>query len=501
NKIVEAVEIYAKSGNGYIGWGIGGGDMAGYNATNCAMGKTYLRILSGNIDVVGGEYIGDPGPVGETGEKNFPVRDSEFELCDHVTPETRAKYLGNDQFRTMSWRGFEKIDKHYKKMWNIPRPQMHQLLVTPVLCWDAILKEEPYPIKAIICWSSNPMIWAANVKHVYEALKAVELLVVVEYWKTPTAALADYIFPAADSLERPCATTLEDSCDFIIGGDRGSKPVGDRRMDYDFFRGLGMRLGQENDWPWETYEDVINYRVNRAGVTYEQFIEDGIIQPVQGMEFEKHKNRLPNGQIRGFATPSRKAEIFPSIIQELDYDPIPRYREPESPLSNPEMAKEYPMRLTVSGRRSPMYHSEMRVPGNGTRSQWPYPIVKVHTHDARALGLRDGDWTWIETPRGRIKQQAKLGWDIAQGTVQVAPSWWYPELPVEEPWLQGVFISNGNVLTDDAVETLDPGTGTWNNRGLLCRVYPAIDPADRSDEEISLADFMAGNTFFHKNYR
>lgn len=95
-----------------------------------------------------------------------------------------------------------------------------------------------------------------------------------------------------------------------------------------FFRGLGMRLGQKNDWPWETYEDVIAYRVERAGVSYDQFIEDGIVQPPQGMEFEKHKNRLPNGQLRGFATPSRKAEIFPSIIQELGYDPIPRYREP-----------------------------------------------------------------------------------------------------------------------------------------------------------------------------
>ena len=28
----------------------------------------------------------------------------------------------------------------------------------------------------------------------------------------------------------------------------------DRRTDFDFWRGLGIRLGQEEHWPWETLE-------------------------------------------------------------------------------------------------------------------------------------------------------------------------------------------------------------------------------------------------------
>lgn len=501
NKIIDAVTIFATNGPGYIAWGVGGGDMHGYNATSSCIAKTLLRCFAGNIDVEGGEYIGDPGPVGETGEKHFAVRDSEFELSEVVTPETRAKFLGNDQFKTMSWKGFEKIDKHYLKMWNLPRPMLHQMLVTPPVAWKAILEGDPYPVKAMICWSSNPLCWAPNTKHVYEALKALELLIVVDYWKTPTAALADYIFPAADSLERPMATNFEDSIDFLVGGDRGIEPEGERRMDYDFFRGLGMRLGQEDKWPWKTYEDVVAYRVGRAGCSYQQFVEDSVLPPPGGMQNEKHKTKLPNGQTRGFATPSRKAEIFPSVLQELGYSPIPFYRElPETPLSNPELAKEYPLRLTVSGRWSPMYHSEHRVPGTGTRSMFPWPIVKIHMYDARALGIRDGEWVWIETPRGRIRQVAKLGHDIVEGVVQAQPSWWFPELPAEEPWSQGIFESNGNVLTDDSIESLDEGTGSWVTRGLLCKIYPCIDPMDRSEESISLDDFKAGNTFYHKEF-
>ena len=95
---------------------------------------------------------------------------------------------------------------------------------------------------------------------------------------------------------------------------------------------------------------------------------------------------------------------------------MPTYRElPETPLSNPELAKEYPIRLSVAGRFNPMYHSEYRVPGCGTRSMWPDPIVQIHATDARDLGIRDGDWVWIETLRGRIRQRAKLEWGITRG--------------------------------------------------------------------------------------
>jgi anaerobic selenocysteine-containing dehydrogenase len=335
---------------------------------------------------------------------------------------------------------------------------------------------------------------------VYEALKAVDFLVVVDYWKTPTAALADYIFPAADCMERPLATTLEDGLDFMIIGDRAVEPEYDRHMDYDFFRELGCALGQEEQWPWETYEDVISHRFERYGWSYEEAIENGACFP-NPVEFYKYTKELPNGQIRGFATPSRKAELFSSAMQDMGYDPLPFYRElPETPLSNPELAKEYPLRLTIGGRWCPMYHSEFRVPGAGTRSMFPHPVVTMHISDARELGIRNGDWVWIETPRGRIRQGARSGWDIIQGSVIAQPSWWYPELPAEEPWSQGVFDSNGNVLTDDAIETLDEACGQWVCRGLLCKIYPCLDPADRSDSEAPLEDFIAGNENFYSRY-
>jgi anaerobic selenocysteine-containing dehydrogenase len=502
NKIEDAVRTYATNGPAYICWGVGGGDMHGYNASYSGVAKTLLRILTGNIDNFGGEYLGDPGLLDENGEKHFAVRDSEMELSEVVTPEMREKFLGNEQFRLMSWKGFQLTDACYRKMWDIPRQMLHMMLVTPPLAWKAILEGDPYPVKAMIAWSSNPLCWAPNTKQVYKALKELELLVVVDYWKTPTAALADYILPAADSLERPLATTGEDSIDMMMIGDRICQPLYERHMDYNFWRDLGIRCGQENEWPWETYEEVIAHRLERTGMSYEQATELGFWMG-SPIEFNKYTKTLANGQTRGFVTPSRKLELFPSVFEDCDYDPLPSYRElPETSISNPELAKEYPMCLTIGGRWFPMYHSEYRLPGYGTRSQWPDPTFLIHAQDARAMGIRDGDWCWIETPRGRIRQRAKLEHGIVRGSVQVQPSWWFPELPAEEPWSQGIFESNGNVLTDDSIESLDPMGGQWVTRGLLCKVYPCIDPRDRSDVVSPVESYIKGDEdeFFHKTF-
>jgi hypothetical protein len=42
-------------------------------------------------------------------------------------------------------------------------------------------------------------------------------------------------------------------------------------------------------------------------------------------------------------------------------------------------------------------------------------------------------------------QKARVGAHIHPKVVNVQASWWYPELPTEEPWLAGATISNANV--------------------------------------------------------
>ena len=140
-------------------------------------------------------------------------------------------------------------------------------------------------------------------------------------------------------------------------------------------------------------------------------------------------------------------------------------------MSDPEMAKEYPITCTTGGRFIPMYHSEFRQLGLGTREMWPWPTFTINRRTAQDLGIRDGDWCWIENKRGRIRQKAKLTTSIDLDTITVQASWWFPELPMKEPWLGGVWESNANVLTNADIETQDPACGCWYARGFLVKVY------------------------------
>ncbi len=66
-----------------------------------------------------------------------------------------------------------------------------------------MISGDPYPVKALIVQADNPVVAFSNTKLVVEALKNLDLLVVHDYFMTPTAALADYALPAATWLERP----------------------------------------------------------------------------------------------------------------------------------------------------------------------------------------------------------------------------------------------------------------------------------------------------------
>ncbi len=75
--------------------------------------------------------------------------------------------------------------------------------------------------------------------------------------------MADYVFPMSDWMERDILeTNTEHLSGFLASGMRAVDPLFERRSDYEFWRELGVRCGQEADWPWETLRDVYDYRLS-----------------------------------------------------------------------------------------------------------------------------------------------------------------------------------------------------------------------------------------------
>lgn len=439
-------------------------DQIGPNSAQASQARNAVRAITGNIDIPGGDLIPSVGPIIDG--KMF-VRDAQLELTDRLSEEMKALQLGKEKAPLMSWKGYELTNTPWRQRHHVNQTAMHRLGAFVPAVYDAILTRQPYPITAAITWGSNPLMWAPNIKKLHQALKSpnLELHVVQEYWMTATAQLADYVLPAASWLERPMCATQEDFTDVVWGGDRAIKPRGERKDDYTFFRDLALATGQDkSDWPWETLEEAIAYRVKPLGMTYEDFVSQGYI--LGAREYKKYEKE-------GFATASGKLELYSTVLEKLGAEPLPYFIEPpESPVSAPELLEEYPLTLNTGGRFMPMFHSEHRQLGIGMRERHPDPLLTIHPDTAGKLGIKEGDWVWIETRRGRIKQRASLNPAILPDVVNAEASWWFPEQPGEEPCLFGVFQSNANVLTPDSDEFCDPLTGGWPSRALLCRVYP-----------------------------
>ncbi|TRZ77762.1 MAG: molybdopterin oxidoreductase, partial [Deltaproteobacteria bacterium] len=79
----------------------------------------------------------------------------------------------------------------------------------------------------------------------------------------------------------------------------------------------------------------------------------------------------------------------------------------------------------------------------------------------------EGDWVIIESPRGEIRQRAKLFAGMDQRIVSAEHAWWFPE---NSSASHGWADSNINILTDNSYESCDPAMGATSVRTLLCRI-------------------------------
>ena len=226
-KIREAARMYATNRPATLNYGMAT-DAMGLNGMRAEQARVCLRAITGNMSVHGLEAVTGPGPIING---KIAVRDAMLQLEEKCSPEQRRKQLGADRFKLMTWTAYEITSKYYKEVYGIPQCMSgHNFLAHQPTVWQAILEGKPYPVKAMVTWTSNPLLNAANAKRVYEALKSpnLELHVVLESFMTPTALLADYVLPSASKFEQPLCSTFEDFGPILSCGQRAIKPMGER---------------------------------------------------------------------------------------------------------------------------------------------------------------------------------------------------------------------------------------------------------------------------------
>lgn len=398
------------------------------NNFQTARAISILRAVTGNLGMPGGELCCSPPGL------RLPLGSAELELREKMPGEQRAKRLNAKD-------GLLPI-----VFYSLP-----QSIV------KAILHAEPYAIRAGFIQGGNMLLTYSNAQQTYHALKKLDFLVVVDMFMTPTAALADIVLPVATYLEFD--SIVAPPYYPVAQIQQKVSQVGACRSDYEIVRDLAQRLGLA-EYFWESEQQSLDYILEPSGLTFEEFKNIAVLQGQKA--YRKHEKD-------GFQTPSGKVELYSDRLKEWGFDPLPTHHElPETPLSAPELAKEYSLVFT-SWKAGVYRHSGGRQISS-LRNTHPDPMVWIHPDTAGQQGIADGDRVYIETKRGRIRQKARLTKDIDPRVVGIDYGWWFPESGPQNlyEWAE----ANINILTDDS-PPYGREMGTPNLRGILCKIRKA----------------------------
>lgn len=315
---------------------------------------------------------------------------------------------------------------------------------------EAILEENPYPVKALLVNGSNPAAAWPDSDRFGEALQKLDLLVVMDLFMTQTAKFAHFVLPASANPERLGVAMnygLTGGISYCLLNRKIIEPPGECWPDWKYFAELGKKMGYGEYFPWESDEEVVDYLIKPSNITRQQLTEE---HP-EGMWFGKRACDM-SGKIR---TPSGKIELYSKTLEDAGYDPLPRHVEgPQSPRVATDLVKRYPL-IAITGDRIREYCGWQFRSIPALRQLEPEARVEVHPVTAAKYEVREGETVIVETPDKQIRMKAHLTEDMKPGVVGIIHGW------------EGK--QNENVLTKNHPN--DPVTGyPALMRNMACRI-------------------------------
>ena len=342
--------------------------------------------------------------------------------------------------------------------------------------YNAILEEKPYPVRAVIGFGANILLAHADGRRGREALKALEFYAHADLFMNPTAELADVMLPVASAFEREglkIGFDISPEAQSLIQlRPAAVPPPGEARPDTDIVFDLAARLGLAEQFWNGDIDAAYRHQLCPTGVTLEQLraAPAGVRVPLQ-TRYAKHAEADANGMRRGFATPSRKVELYSQTFLEHGYPPLPDFEEPQiGPAARPDLAERFPLVLT-SAKPTLFCQTQHRALPS-LRKRALDPEVELHPAAAQRRGIANGDWVAIETPEGSVRARARLNDNLDPRVAVGEHGWWQSCAELGAPGYDpfGPTGSNFNLLI--GTMAVDPVSGTASHRSYLCEIRP-----------------------------
>jgi len=338
-----------------------------------------LAAICGNLDVEGGNR-----------PWSNQFRETNIDLSGADAQEAVSAIGAND---------FPLFIKHYRE-------------AQGMLLADAI---ESGPVRAVLSIGLNLMMWP-NSKRLEKALRFLELFSVCDFFATPTVDAATVFFPAATHLERQALVTT--GTGRIRYRPAAVAPRGEARGDTELIFELARHMGLEEQFWRGSIKASFDERLQGSGLRFDDLPKDG--RPL--------KVALPHIEERsymsgGFGTPTGKVEFVSTELEAAGYDGLPIYQEPYwSPISSPDVAKDFPLILTSGGRSRNYTHSQGRML-KVLHEREPDARLQIHPEDAGIRNIGQNDWIEVASPVGQIEMKAWVTDIVPRGVVHAFHGW------------------------------------------------------------------------------
>jgi anaerobic selenocysteine-containing dehydrogenase len=348
--------------------------------------------------------------------------------------------------------------------------------VTTDEVYRAVLERQPYAVRGLVGFGANLLLAHADVRRGREALAALDFYVHADLFMNPTAELADVVLPVATPFEReglkigfdvsPAAQSLVQLRRRVV------EPRGEARPDTDIVFDLACRLGLGARF-WDGDVDAAHrHQLGPSGITLEALRANpgGVRVPLETRyrKYAEEKDGVP----AGFATPTRRIELYSETFLEHGYPPLPEHEEPlVGPRARPDLAGRFPLILTCAKHTQFCESQHRALPS--LRRRAPDPEVELHPAAAAERRIGAGDWVIIETPEGSVRARARLNESLEPGVACGQHGWWQacPEIgaPGYDPF--GPDGANLNLIIGNAA--IDPISGSVPHRAYVCQVRRA----------------------------
>ncbi len=310
---------------------------------------------------------------------------------------------------------------------------------------DATITGRPYPIKSWWVYGTNLMESLPNQAETIKAIQNLDLMVVVDVVPSEIAGWADVVLPEAVYLERHDELNLNWFREPYVGI---RQPVveapADQKPNWWIARELALKMGLGAYYPWKTIDEYLEYRVTKAGLSYDELKRKGIIHGApQPIYFDE-------GVPEEFPTPSGKIEFYSLQLRDKGHDPVPKYTAPEDPP---------PGAFRLLFGRTPV-HTFSRTQTNPILDDMMHENeVWVNAGVAARYGLTSGAYVRLKNQDGVVSNRVKVKATerIRPDCVYMVHGFGHTSKRLTRTYLAGA--SDSRLITRVNVDPLMGGTG------------------------------------------